>query len=81
MALVPAVIPGLLKAGLDVVVETGAGVAAGYRDEDYLSKGARLVPERADVFRTADVITQVLAVGANDRTGEADLPLVRPTTF
>ena len=36
------------------------------------------MPGRADVFKTADVITQVLAVGANDRTGEADLPLVRP---
>ena len=36
------------------------------------------MPGRADVFRTAGVITQVLAVGANDRTGEADLPLVRP---
>jgi H+-translocating NAD(P) transhydrogenase subunit alpha len=78
VALVPAVISSLLKAGLDVVVETGAGEAAGYRDEDYLSKGAKLVPGRADVFKTADVITQVLSVGANDRTGEADLMLVRP---
>ena len=78
VALVPAVISGLLKAGLDVVVEAGAGVAAGYRDEDYVAKGAKLVPGRADVFRTAGVITQVLAVGANDRTGEADLPLLRP---
>ena len=74
----PAVIGSLLKAGLEVVVETGAGAAAGYRDEDYVSKGAKIVPGRADVFRTAGVITQVLAVGANDRTGEADLPLVRP---
>jgi len=78
VALVPAVIPSLLKAGLDVVVETGAGVAAGYRDEDYVSKGAQLVPGRADVFSRAEIIAQVLAVGANDRTGEADLPLLRP---
>ena len=39
VALVPAVISSLLKAGLDVVVETGAGVAAGYRDEDYAVEG------------------------------------------
>ena len=81
VALVPAVIPSLLKAGLDIVVEAGAGVAAGYRDEDYVSKGATLVPGRADVFRTANVIAQVLAVGANDKTGEADLPLVRPDQY
>ena len=78
VALVPAVISSLLKAGLEVVLETGAGEAAGYRDEDYVSKGARVVPGRADVFGTAGVIAQVLAVGANDRTGEADLPLLRP---
>jgi len=78
VALVPAVIPNLLKAGLEVVVETGAGAAASHRDEDYVSKGARLVPTRADVFRTADVVTQVLGVGSNDMTGDADLPLLRP---
>jgi H+-translocating NAD(P) transhydrogenase subunit alpha len=77
VALVPAVIPALLKAGLDVVVETGAGEAAGYPDKDYVAKGAKLVPGRADVFGTAGVITQVLAVGSNDRTGEADLPFLR----
>ncbi len=78
VALVPAVIPNLLKAGLEVVVETGAGAAASHRDEDYVSKGARLVPTRADVFRTADVVTQVLGVGSNDMTGDADLALLRP---
>jgi H+-translocating NAD(P) transhydrogenase subunit alpha len=78
VALVPAVIASLLKADLDVIVETGAGAAAGYRDEDYVSRGATIVAHRADVFRTAGVITQVLAIGANDKTGEADLPLLRP---
>jgi proton-translocating NAD(P)+ transhydrogenase subunit alpha len=78
VALVPAVIPGLLKAGFDVIVEKDAGVAAGYRDEDYESKGARCVAGRADVFRAADVIAQVLGVGANDKIGDADLRLVHP---
>lgn len=78
VALVPAVISSLIKAGLEVVVETGAGEAAGYRDEDYVSKGAKIVPGRANVFGTAGVITQVLGIGANDRTGQADLPLLRP---
>ena len=41
VALVPLVVPGLLKAGLQVVVEAGAGVAAGYPDADYSSRGAR----------------------------------------
>jgi len=75
VALVPAVLPTLAKAGLQVVVEAGAGVQAGYPDADYVSKGAKILPDRAEVFRAADIITQVLCYGSNDRTGKADLPL------
>jgi NAD(P) transhydrogenase subunit alpha len=77
VALVPAVVPNLAKAGLEVVVEGGAGVEAGYPDADYVAKGAKILPNRAEVFRTGDIITQVLCYGSNDRTGKADLPLFR----
>ncbi len=77
VALVPSVVPTLAKAGLEVIVEAGAGLEAGYPDADYAAKGARLVPNRAEVFRTADIIVQVLAHGSNDQTGQADLPLFR----
>ena len=40
VALVPGLVPGLKKAGLDVVVEAGAGVRAGFPDEEYRAKGA-----------------------------------------
>src|SRR5260370_4016846 len=75
VALVPAVIPNLAKAGVEVVLEAGAGVEAGYPGADYVAKGAKIIPDRAEVFRTADIITQVLCYGSNDRTGKADLPL------
>jgi proton-translocating NAD(P)+ transhydrogenase subunit alpha len=75
VALVPAVIPTLAKAGLEVVVEAGAGVQAGYPDAEYAAKGAKLLPTRAEVFRAADIIVQVLCYGSNDTTGKADLPL------
>ncbi len=75
VALVPAVIPNLAKAGLEVILETNAGLEAGYPDADYVAKGAKIVPDRAELFRTADIITQVLCYGSNDRTGKADLPL------
>jgi NAD(P) transhydrogenase subunit alpha len=78
VALVPGVIPSLLKAGFEVVVEAGAGAGASYADADYIQRGARIVPERAEVFRTADIVVQVLCLGSNDKTGKADLPLLRP---
>ena len=77
VALVPATIPTLAKAGLEVVVEAGAGIAAGYPDADYASAGANLLPCRADIFSAADIVIQVLCYGSNDKTGEADLPLFR----
>src|SRR5260370_11505460 len=75
VALVPAVLPTLAKAGLEVVLEAGAGVEAGYPDAEYAAKGAKILADRAELFRTAEIITQVLCYGANDRTGKADLPL------
>src|SRR6266849_1019491 len=75
VALVPAVIPTLAKGGLQVVVEAGAVVEAGYPDADYAAKGAKVLADRAEVFRAADILTQVLCYGSNDRTGKADLPL------
>jgi NAD(P) transhydrogenase subunit alpha len=77
VALVPAAISNLSKAGLQVVVEAGAGVAAGYPDADYVAKGAKIVPDRAEVFRSADIVVQVLCYGSNDKTGKADVPLFR----
>ncbi len=77
VALVPATIPSLTKAGLEVVVEAGAGVEAGYPDADYVAKGAKMAPKREDVFGAADIILQVLCYGSNDKTGKADVPLFR----
>jgi H+-translocating NAD(P) transhydrogenase subunit alpha len=77
VALVPAVIPTLQKAGADVVVEAGAGVEAGYPDTGYIEKGAKIVASRAEVFAAAEIVVQVLCYGSNDKTGKADLPLLR----
>src|SRR6266849_2598406 len=75
VALIPAVLPTLAKAGLEVALEAGAGIEAGYPDADYAAKGAKILADRAEVFRAADILTQVLCYGSNDRTGKADLPL------
>ncbi len=77
VALVPGVIPNLAKAGLEVVVEAGAGVEAGYPDAEFIAKGAKILAQRAEVFRAADIIVQVLCYGSNDKTGKADVPLFK----
>jgi NAD(P) transhydrogenase subunit alpha len=77
VALVPACVPLLTKAGVEVVVEAAAGEAAGYPDAAYAEAGARIERERTAVFGVANTVLQVLCHGANDRTGHADLALLR----
>lgn len=77
VGLVPMVVPSLVKAGFEVVIEAGAGVEAGYPDAQYVEKGAKICPQRVSVFNAADIVVQVLCYGSNDVTGAADLPLLR----
>jgi H+-translocating NAD(P) transhydrogenase subunit alpha len=77
VALVPMVIPTLTKAGFEVIVETQAGMQAGYPDSQYTEKGAQIVSARSDLFAKADIILQILCYGSNDITGKNDLPLLR----
>jgi proton-translocating NAD(P)+ transhydrogenase subunit alpha len=77
VALVPAVVPILAKAGFQVVVEANAGNEAGYPDVQYADKGAKIAPDRGSIFASADIIVQVLCYGANDITGKSDIPLLK----
>lgn len=76
VALIPRQCESLRKAGMEVVVEPGAGSKAGYPDEAYAARGARLA-SRAEIFREAAIIAQVRCLGANPETGRADLELLR----
>ncbi len=79
VALVPAAVPGLLKAGLEVAVEKGAGEAAGFTDEAYRQQGATVVG-RDEVF-AADVLLQVRATPGDPsrlRRGQAAIGFADP---
>ena len=77
VALVPGVIASLTKAGVEVLVEPGAGERAGFTDDAFRDKGAEVVGSRADVFAQSDVILQVRGLGANKDSGLADLSAMR----
>ncbi len=77
VALIPDVVPGLVKAGLEVVVEAGAGNEAGITDQAYEAKGARIVDQRAEVFSSAKVVLLVRSLGANQEAGRSDLDLLQ----
>ncbi len=77
VAIVPATVAQMKKAGLSVLVERGAGYAAGFPDSEYEAKGASLSADRDAVFRAADVVAQVRALGACGTHGEADTAHLR----
>jgi NAD(P) transhydrogenase subunit alpha len=75
VALVPGLIAGLRKAGYDVVVETGAGAAAGFPDGEYADKGATVGPR--DAVAAADVLLQVRSLSGRKDELPPGLDLVR----
>ncbi len=62
VALIPAQVPELRKAKLEVLVERGAGTAADFADTQYEARGAAL-GTRADVATRANVLLHVRAHG------------------
>jgi len=76
VAIVPDNVPLFVKAGMDIIVEAGAGYEAGFTDDNYREKGAEIVPDRKTVFSKSEVITQVRGLGANPDKGKSDLELL-----
>jgi NAD(P) transhydrogenase subunit alpha len=59
VALVPDVIPQLIKLGHSVDVETGAGARAGFTDDAYAAVGASIVPDAKSLYANAEMILKV----------------------
>jgi alanine dehydrogenase len=59
VAMVPAGVEELTRAGHTVLIQTGAGSGSGISDEQYTANGAAIVPTEADVWRRADLIVKV----------------------
>ncbi|CCQ93140.1 L-alanine dehydrogenase [[Clostridium] ultunense Esp] len=59
VALTPAGVDSLVRAGHKVIVETNAGMGAGFSDEEYSALGAEILPEASKVWEQADMIMKV----------------------
>ena len=81
VALVPEVIGKLTKAGIEVLVESGAGLGAAFPDAAYADAGAKVVSE-ADLYGQADVVLRVQKPSAAEvgklRSGQAVIGLLQP---
>jgi len=82
VALVPDIISKLTKAGLEVVIETGAGVAAQYSDKQFSDAGAQV--KSSDVIADADVVLSVQPLNPAQmktlKKGAITISFLSPTT-
>lgn len=76
VGLIPQNVAALVKLGREVIIETGAGEAAGHADAAYTEAGATVVA-RSDVFEKAAIVVQVQTPGLNEDTGAADLDSIK----
>ena len=80
VALLPAAVPPLTKAALEVVVEAGAGAGALITDEAFEARGARVERERRRLLSQADVLLMVRGPGFHRDFPSGDLDALRPNT-
>lgn len=78
VAALPETVSGFLKMGFEVAVESSAGEGSLHSDEEYLSAGARIVDEPAELFAASDVILKVKQPLFNDRLGKHEADMMRP---
>ncbi len=80
VALVPDTVAQLVKKGLEVVVESGAGEQASYLDEAYKKAGASIASGPQAVFGEADLICKVQRPMMNEHVGLSELAMMKPGT-
>jgi len=80
--MVPAVAAAVIGTGHELVVQSGAGMAAGYRDADYQAAGAALASSAAEVLGGSDMVLKVQVPSVEEartmREGAALIALFSP---
>ncbi|MFA6148618.1 MAG: Re/Si-specific NAD(P)(+) transhydrogenase subunit alpha [bacterium] len=81
VALVPESCAKLAKAGMAVVVESGAGDAAFFSDDEYRKSGARVETGPVAVLGDADLVLKVQPPAFNAAVGLHEADMMRPGTL
>ncbi len=67
VGMTPAAARDAVASGHEVVIEAGAGVGAGFADEDYTAAGASILDTAEEVFETAEMVVKVKEPQAEER--------------
>jgi H+-translocating NAD(P) transhydrogenase subunit alpha len=80
VALIPDSVGRLVKVGLELLVETGAGLRASFTDEAYSAVGAKIAPDAATVYGESDLVLKAQKPVMNEALGKHEVALMRPGT-
>lgn len=59
VAITPDVVAMLQADGLNVLIESGAGITSGFSDEDYINNGATIVKDAKEVWNNSKIIVKI----------------------
>ena len=76
VAATPETVEKFSKAGITILVESGAGIKSHYYDEQYESKGAELITDPEELYRRADLILKVKEPLFNDNKGKHEVDMM-----
>ena len=59
VALVPVSVKKLVKNGLEVLIESSAGINSSFSDKEYTESGAKIIPDAKTLYSSADLIIKI----------------------
>jgi len=77
VALIPRTVKQFVEQEHDILIESGAGVKAGYGDEQYREAGATILESVEDLYGQSDVIVKVNRVAHNQELNKDEVDLLR----
>jgi NAD(P) transhydrogenase subunit alpha len=77
VALVPDVIAKLKKKGFEIIVESNAGINAGFTDKKYESAGAKIVTDLSSLYFSSDIVIKVQRPVEHPKLKKHELELMK----
>jgi len=81
VSIVPDVASKLIKKGFTINVESGAGINAGFTNEQYSESGAKIVDSLEELYASADIILKVQRPIQHPEKGKYELELMKEGTL
>jgi NAD(P) transhydrogenase subunit alpha len=78
VAATPETVKRLVKEGVEVVVESGAGESAWLTDDRYQGVGARIATDLLGEWSQADIVLKVAPLGTNAKLGKDEASTLKP---